>query len=81
MIAAVAFRAQLANPASLTAYKAKLPANSQGPGTISIHHTASSSDEAFQAVVTYDVLQTSTGMFSGQEASFDAAGNPVTQFW
>jgi hypothetical protein len=61
-------RAALADPAALRAYKAKLPADAQGDGSVVIHHSAASSAEPFESTVSYDV--------GGARAySFDAAGN------
>ena len=80
--AARSLRDQLADPAALAAYKAKLPSDAQGEGQVVIHHSScpSPSSSAFQSAATYDVMQTSSvGMAS--MLSFDADGNPVTTLW
>jgi hypothetical protein len=74
--AALALDTQLASPAGLAAYKAKLPASAQGDGAVVIHHSQSFSTAAFQAVATYDVAPTPLG--ENAALSFDANGNPVT---
>jgi hypothetical protein len=76
-----AFHAKLADPTALAAYKAKLPADSQGDGVVNIHHTDAASTSPFAAAATYDVVMT-VGSFGMPAAlSFDADGNPVTTIW
>ena len=80
VIAAVAFQNQLADPSTLAAYRAKLPADAQGQGQVVIHHTSAFSMSSFQSATTYDVVQ-STPEDDGGELSFDQSGNPVTTIW
>jgi len=77
---AIAFSSQLADPSALAAYKAKLPADAQGQGSVVVHHSSSFSMSPFQAAATYDVIQT-TPEDDGGELSFDQNGNPVTTVW
>jgi hypothetical protein len=91
---AIAFQAALATPAGLAAYKALLPPDAQGNGTVVIHHSSSGSPGPFAAGVTYDVLSTvpaDGGQGGGdagiliaiepQELSFDSNGDPVSTAW
>lgn len=70
--AARALRAQLAEPAALASYKAKLPANAQGEGQVVIHHPGTSSTQVFTALASYDVIAGRSTL------SFDASGAPLT---
>ena len=76
-----AFRAMVEDPAELAAYRAKLPANAQGDGVVTLHHTSSSSTTPFAAAATYDVAPPPDAFGSRSTLSFDAAGNPVTASW
>jgi hypothetical protein len=80
--AARTFRDQLADPAALAAFKAKLPANAQGKGGVVIHHSPCGLDSSssFQTAATYDVVQ-SNPMGGGGTVSFDAQANPVSTIW
>jgi len=75
--AARAFRDQIADPSGLAAYKSKLPANAQGPGGLTIHHSAISfvPNAPFKAAVTWDVL------VSSAVQSYDINGMPVASTW
>ncbi len=77
--AARAFRDQLADPAALAAYKAKLPASAQGPGHVLIHHTPGTGTCSAQidALATFDVLQDNP-MGMAATLSFDSAGKQVS---
>jgi hypothetical protein len=86
--AAVTFANQLADPAGLAAYKAKLPADAQGQGHVAIHHTSMGSQSPFYAAATYDVVQTAPPSDDGginfggdEDLSFDPNGHPVTTAW
>jgi hypothetical protein len=85
--AAVAFKNQLADPAALSAYKAKLPANAQGPGSVVIRHTNAGSPSSFQALATYQVETRDLGgggdgdLFMPEDENFDENGNLVTFPW
>jgi hypothetical protein len=85
--AALAFRAQLAAPGALAAYKAKLPADAQGDGSIVIHHHVGGTPSAFVAVVTYQTIQLAPpsdgGVPIGGEAElyFDPNGQPMMDTW
>jgi len=76
-----ALHVRLADPTELAAYKAKLPADAQGDGSVVLHHTSSSSTTPFAAAATYDVVM-SVGLL-GLPAilSFDADGKPVSMTW
>jgi hypothetical protein len=76
-MAAAAFQATLADPQSLTAYKAKLPGDAQGDGQVVIHHSPSFSAASFQAVATYDVLISGDAGEEDPLLSFDPNGQPV----
>ncbi len=76
-MAAATFQATLADPQSLTAYKAMLPRNAQGDGQVAIHHSSSLSAGPFQAVATYDVLITGDAGEENPNLSFDPNGQPV----
>jgi hypothetical protein len=76
--AAVSLQTQLADPGALAAYKARLPANAQGPGEVHIHHTSAGSPSAFRTAATYDVF--TTGDFPA-DLGFDANGAPVSNDW
>jgi hypothetical protein len=52
--AARAFRDQLAAAGALAAFKAKLPADAQGDGSVVIHHHVTGAPGAFVAVATYE---------------------------
>ncbi len=78
--AAIAFKNQLANPQALAAYKAKLPADAQGQGSVVIHHSSQSSMGPFQAAATYEVLQNNP-LGEGADLDFDPDGNAVTTTW
>jgi hypothetical protein len=82
ILAAMSFSAMLANPTSLTEYKALLPAAAQGDGQVVIHHSSCTSEQsppAFISVVTYDVLEEDNSQLGMPEpVSFDISGNPVT---
>jgi hypothetical protein len=77
MSAAVALKNQLAGPAALAAYKAKLPADAQGDGGVIIHHSSMGWSGAFQAAAVFDVVQT-TPEDDGGDLYFDANGSPIT---
>lgn len=92
--AAIAFRAALATPVGLAAYKALLPPDAQGDGQVVIHHSSGESQGAFAAGVTYDVLSivpADAGQAGGDSGglieiepeplSFDSSGNPVSTAW
>jgi hypothetical protein len=70
--AARAFAAQLTEPAGLASYKAKLPANAQGEGQVVVHHSPSTSTQAFAALTSYDVIAGRSTL------SFDANAAPLT---
>jgi len=76
-----ALQAKLADPTELAAYKAKLPADAQGDGTVVLHHTSSSSTAAFAAAATYDVATPPGPLGRGSMLSFDTDGNPVSTSW
>ncbi|HLK39501.1 MAG TPA: hypothetical protein VKU41_22250 [Polyangiaceae bacterium] len=78
--AARAFHDQLAAPGALAAYKAKLPADAQGDGSVIIHHTTGGSSASFTAVATYDTVQI-TPLNDGSELHFDRNGQPVMDTW
>jgi hypothetical protein len=78
--AAQAFRDQLAAPGGLAAFKAKLPANAQGDGSVVIHHHVAGAAGAFKAVAVYDTV-TMTPENDGGDVYFDASGNSVTDTW
>jgi hypothetical protein len=78
---AVTFENQLADPAGLATYKAKLPADAQGHGQVVIHHTSAGSSSSFRAAVMYEVLQNTPDGgpdFEGEDLDFDPSGNPVS---
>jgi hypothetical protein len=85
--AAIALKNQLADPNALSAYKAKLPADAQGNGSVVIHHTNAGSTSAFQALATYQVVTQDLGdggegdLFMAEDDNFDADGNPATLPW
>lgn len=72
-----AFRAQIADPAGLAAYKAKLPTAAQGDGTLLIHHSAVAlmPIPPFKAAATWDVT------FGSDTHSYDANGVEVIEQW
>jgi hypothetical protein len=70
--AARALQTQLAEPAALASYKAKLPTNAQGEGQVVIHHAGGSSTQVFAAQASYDVIAGRSTL------SFDANGAPLT---
>jgi hypothetical protein len=76
-----AFHDQVADPAQLAAYRAKLPSNAQGDGVVNLHHTSSSSTSPFAAAATYDVEPPAGELGRGSTLSFDADGNPVSTAW
>jgi hypothetical protein len=78
--AAVDFKNQLADPSALSAFKAKLPADAQGQGSIVIHHTSAGSTSPFQTATTYQVEGQDPLGFGG-DLNFDQNGNPVTTVW
>jgi hypothetical protein len=78
--AAIAFKNQLATPGALAAYKARLPADAQGPGRVVIHHTSGVTMGAFQSAAAYDVVQT-TPENDGGDLNFDPEGTPITTLW
>jgi hypothetical protein len=75
--AARAFRDQIADPSGLAAYKSKLPADAQGQGALTIHHSAMSfvPNAPFNSAVTWDVLVNSAIQ------SYDVNGMPVASSW
>jgi hypothetical protein len=76
--AARALRDRLSDPASLTAYKALLPAEAQGDGQVIIHHTDASLSPPFIAVATYDVLEGGGVLGMPTEHHFDADAKELT---
>jgi hypothetical protein len=76
-----AFNAKLADPPELAAYKSQLPADAQGDGVVTIHHTSSSSTSPFTAAATYDVNPPSGPLGFTATLSFDSDGNPVSTAW
>lgn len=76
---AVALRERLNDPQKLADYKALLPENARGDGTIMIHHTGASSTDAFRAVAVYEVelMLPPNTLTHYQTADFDAEGNAV----
>ena len=78
--AAFALKAQLADPAALAAYKAKLPSDAQGQGRIVIHHSRAGSMSAFQSAATYEVTQANS-LGDGGALNFDASGKLVATIW
>jgi hypothetical protein len=72
-----AFRDQIADPSGLAAYKAKLPAEAQGQGELTIHHSAISfvPNAPFKSAATWDVLVNSA------VRSYDINGMPVASMW
>jgi hypothetical protein len=78
VIAAVAFKNQLSDPSALASYKAKLPANAQGQGSVVIHHTSAGSSSPFQTAATYQVFDMEP---FGAALNFDPDGNLVTTVW
>jgi hypothetical protein len=80
---AVAFQQQLADPAALAAYKAKLPADAQGQGQVVIHHSdpAAAAFSPFQALFTYDVHTSGDAGDGNANLSFSVAGTPVVIPW
>jgi hypothetical protein len=71
------FRDQLATPAGLAAFKAKLPADSQGTGGLVIHHSAVSlmPNTPFESAATWEVT------VNGVTRNYDANGAAVTTLW
>ncbi len=78
--AALAFQAQLAAPGALAVYRAKLPADAQGPGSVVIHHSSMGTSGPFVAAAVYDTVEI-TPDDSGGDIFFDPNGNPVTPTW
>jgi hypothetical protein len=78
--AALVFQAQLAAPGALAAYKAKLPTDAQGPGSVVIHHSSMGTSAPFVAAAVYDTVEI-TPDDSGGDIFFDPNGNPVTPTW
>jgi hypothetical protein len=78
--AALAFRDQLAMPGALAAYKAKLPADAQGDGSVVIHHHVAGTQGAFVAVATYQTVQI-TPEDDGGGLYFDPNGQPMMDTW
>jgi hypothetical protein len=78
--AARAFRDQLAAPGALAAFKAKLPADARGDGSVVIHHRVGGSQLPFTAVAVYDTVRM-TPENDGGDIYFDAQGNVVTDSW
>jgi hypothetical protein len=77
--AARTFRARLADPAALAAYKALLPPEAQGDGRVIIHHTDGSFDTSpFTAIATYDVFESGGVLGGGGNHYFDADGKEIT---
>jgi hypothetical protein len=72
-----AFRDRLADATALAAYKALLPADAQGDGQVTIHHSSWVSKTPFTAAATYDVITKAPAL-----RIFDPEGNeiPQTQF-
>jgi hypothetical protein len=75
--AARSFRAQVADPTALAAYKAKLPAAAQGVGEVVIHHSAI----AFMPDVPFDSATTWDTIVSSATRSYDANGVEVMKQW
>ena len=65
------FRAELADPAKLAAFKAKLPEEARGDGQVTIHHNPTGSPDPFAAIVTWDTLAGPSPL------SFDTEGRPL----
>lgn len=68
-----AFRAQIADPAGLAAFKAKLPVEARGDGVLVIHHNEWVMVPPFIAVATWDVT------FARAKHMYDANGVEVVQ--
>jgi plastocyanin len=78
--AARAFRDKLAAPGALAAFKAKLPADAQGDGSVVIHHHVAGSTGSFVAAVTYQTIQI-TPQNDGGDIYFDPNGQPMMDTW
>ncbi len=72
--AALALKAEIATPAGLAAYKAKLPANAQGAGTVLIVHTHPGATTPFASAAAYSVVSSDGEL----DLSFDPDGKPIT---
>jgi hypothetical protein len=83
--AARAFRDSIATAEGLAAYKAKLPSNARGDGTLALHHTSAvqlpgSAPKEFVAMTTWEVLLDDAGT-SAVPTSFDVNGAKVDIRW
>ncbi len=79
--AAEALSTRIADPATLAAYQAQLPAEAQGTGRVVIHHTNAFSMAALRTAATYDVEEAGGSLGAGPTVSFDAQGMPVASDW
>jgi hypothetical protein len=68
-----ALRDRLLDPAALADYRAKLPAQARGEGSVVIHHSRATSDSGtFRAAAAWDVI-----VGNSYTSSFDADGAPL----
>jgi hypothetical protein len=74
MASARALLAMTADPAALGAYKAKLPPDARGDGSVVIHHSSFADSAPFESRATYDVFGSASYSFDGEGILLDRVG-------